>query len=147
MGNDIEEAAVMNFWQRMKDSLTRWMYGRYGADQLSRVILYASLFLLFISFFTGLLLPFYLSIAGYGWMIFRMFSRNIQPRYAENQKFIQKWGPVSRRLHNAVLRFQDRKTHRYFKCPNCHKRLRVPKGCGKITITCPHCRTQFVRKS
>ena len=44
MGNDIEEAAVMNFWQRMKDSLTRWMYGRYGADQLSRVILYASLF-------------------------------------------------------------------------------------------------------
>lgn len=42
----------MNFWQRMKDSLTRWMYGRYGADQLSRVILYASLFLLFVSFFT-----------------------------------------------------------------------------------------------
>ena len=70
----------MNFWQRMKDSLTRWMYGRYGADQLSRVILYASLFLLFVSFFTGLLLPFYLSIAGYGWMIFRMFSRNLQKR-------------------------------------------------------------------
>ena len=45
-----------------------------------------------------------------------------------NQKFLQKWGPVSRRLHNAVLRFQDRKTHRYFKCPNCHKRLRVPKA-------------------
>ena len=64
----------MNFWQRMKDSLTRWMYGRYGADQLSRVILYASLFLLFVSFFTGLLLPFYLSIAGYGWMIFQQDS-------------------------------------------------------------------------
>ena len=78
---------------------------------------------------------------------FRMFSRNIQARYAENQKFLRWCGPVSNRLRNARMRFADRKTHRYFKCPQCKQRLRVPRGRGKINITCPHCHTQFVRKS
>ena len=129
------------------DFFRRFMAGRYGSDPLNNALLILGIALIIVA-----------RILGWAWMnvfilallclcYFRMFSRNIQARYAENQKFLQKWGPVSRRLHNAVLRFQDRKTHRYFKCPNCHKRLRVPKGRGKITITCPHCRTQFVRKS
>ena len=120
--------------------LRRFMAGRYGSDQLNNALLLLAIVLMVIEW-----------VMKWNWMsmfilalfilcYFRMFSRNIQARYAENQKFLQKWGPVSRRLHNAVLRFQDRKTHRYFKCPNCHKRLRVPKGRGKITITCPHCR-------
>ena len=123
------------------------MYGRYGTDELNLVLMILGIIVMFLSrifWFWPLAI---ISYALYIYALFRMFSRNIQARYAENQKFLQKWGPVSRRLHNAVLRFQDRKTHRYFKCPNCHKRLRVPKGRGKITITCPHCRTQFVRKS
>ena len=78
---------------------------------------------------------------------FRMFSRNIQARYAENQKFLRWWGPVANRLRGARMRFADRKIHRYFKCPQCGQRLRVPRGRGKINITCPHCHTQFVRKS
>ena len=129
------------------DFFRRFMAGRYGSDQLNNALLILGIALIIVA-----------RILGWAWMnvfilallclcYFRMFSRNIQARYAENQKSLQKWGPVSRCLHNAVLRFQDRKTHRYFKCPNCHKRLRVPKGRGKITITCPHCRTQFVRKS
>ena len=135
-----ERKSNMNF-------LRRFMAGRYGSDQLNNALLLLAIVLMVIEW-----------VMKWNWMsmfilalfilcYFRMFSRNIQARYAENQKFLQKWEPVSRRLHNAVLRFQDRKTHRYFKCPNCHKRLRVPKGRGKITITCPHCRTQFVRKS
>ena len=123
------------------------MAGRYGSDPLNNALLILGIALIIVA-----------RILGWAWMnvfilallclcYFRMFSRNIQARYAENQKFLQKWGPVSRRLHNAVLRFQDRKMHRYFKCPNCHKRLRVPKGRGKITITCPHCRTKFDRKT
>ena len=112
--------------------LRRFMAGRYGSDQLNNALLLLAIVLMVIEW-----------VMKWNWMsmfilalfilcYFRMFSRNIQARYAENQKFLQKWGPVSRR---------------HFKCPNCHKRLRVPKGRGKITITCPHCRTQFVRKS
>ena len=133
----------MNFWQRMKDSLTRWMYGRYGADQLSRVILYASLFLLFVSFFTGLLLPFYLSIAGYGWMIFRMFSRNLQKRAHENEIYLQKTNKWRTSLHQARVRFNNRKQYKYFKCPQCGVRLRLTRGCGEKNIVCSQCKHTF----
>ena len=127
--------------------LRRFMAGRYGSDQLNNALLLLAIVLMVIEWVMKWNWMSMFSLALFILCYFRMFSRNIQARYAENQKFLQKWGPVSRRLHNAVLRFQDRKMHRYFKCPNCHKRLRVPKGRGKITITCPHCRTQFVRKS
>ena len=137
----------MNFWQRMKDSLTRWMYGRYGADQLSRVILYASLFLLFVSFFTGLLLPFYLSIAGYGWMIFRMFSRNLQQRAHENEIYLQKTNKWRTSLHQARVRFKNRKQYKYFRCPSCKAWLRLPRGKGVVTVTCSRCHTSFTQKS
>mgnify|MGYP006892998871 CR=1 FL=1 len=111
--------------------LRRFMAGRYGSDQLNNALLLLAIVLMVIEW-----------VMKWNWMsmfilalfilcYFRMFSRNIQARYAENQKFLQKWEPVSRRLHNAVLRFQDRKTHRYFKCPNCHKRLRVRRAAAR----------------
>ena len=129
------------------DFLRRFMAGRYGNDQLNAALLILGLVLIVIEMLTG-----------WGWMgmfilallilcYFRMFSRNIQARYAENQKFLRWWGPVQNRLRNARMRFADRKTHRYFKCPQCRQRLRVPRGRGKINITCPHCHTQVVRKS
>ena len=107
----------------MMDFLRRFMAGRYGSDQLNNAFLLLACVLMVIEW-----------VLGWRWMsvfilallllcYFRMFSHNIQARYSENQKFLRYWGPLSRRLHNAVLRFRDRKTHRYFKCPNCHKRL------------------------
>ena len=89
--------------------LRRFMAGRYGSDQLNNALLLLAIVLMVIEW-----------VMKWNWMsmfilalfilcYFRMFSRNIQARYAENQKFLQKWGPVSRRLHNAVLRFQERK--------------------------------------
>nr|WP_297175455.1 hypothetical protein [uncultured Agathobaculum sp.] len=129
------------------DFLRRLMAGRYGSDQLNTALLVLGLVLIALQMVTG-----------WRWMgiailillllcYFRMFSRNIRARYAENQVFLRWWGPVLARLRGARLRFADRKTHRYFKCPQCKQRLRVPRGRGKINITCPHCRTQFVRKS
>ena len=44
-------------------------------------------------------------------------------------------------------RFALRKTYRYFSCPHCRQQVRVPKGRGKISITCPKCGTQFIKKS
>ena len=129
------------------DFLRRLMAGRYGSDQLNTALLVLGLVLIALQMVTG-----------WRWMgiailillllcYFRMFSRNIRARYAENQVFLRWWGPVLARLRGARLRFADRKTHRYFKCPQCKQRLRVPRGRGKINITCPHCRTQFGRKS
>ncbi len=121
--------------------------GRYGNDALNMALVTFGVLLLFVEWITrwrwlGL---FILLILGVSY--FRMFSRNIPARYAENQKFMQWFGPMLQKLRNTMARFADRKLHKYYKCPNCHQRLRVPKGRGKINITCPHCHTQFVKKT
>lgn len=129
------------------DFLRRFMAGRYGSDQLNNALLLLGLVLIVVEWISrwrwvGIFVLALLILCN-----FRMFSRNIQARYAENQWFLRRWGPVSNRLRNMLARFRDRKTHRYFKCPQCKQRLRVPRGRGKINITCPHCHHQFIRKS
>ena len=129
------------------DFLRRLMAGRYGSDQLNNALLLLSLLLMVIEWITRWRWMGFFVLALLILCYFRMFSRNIQARYAENQWFLRKWWSISNRLKNAGLRFRDRKTHRYFKCPQCKQRLRVPRGRGKINITCPHCHHQFIRKS
>lgn len=129
------------------DFLRRFMAGRYGSDQLNNALLLLGVLLIVVEWITGWN---WLGIFVLALLIlcyFRMFSRNIQARYAENQWFLRRWGPISAHLRNMRMRFQDRKTHRYFKCPQCKQRLRVPRGRGKVNITCPHCHHRFIRKS
>jgi hypothetical protein len=82
------------------------------------------------------------------WLM-RAFSRNFYKRRAENTVFLRIWGrvkPFFGPVKNFFMRLADRK-HRYFKCTVCKARLRVPRGRGKITITCPRCRNRFDKKS
>ncbi|MGO5095550.1 hypothetical protein ACTQ34_06960 [Agathobaculum sp. LCP25S3_E8] len=129
------------------DFLRRFMAGRYGSDQLNNALLLLGLVLIVVEWISRWRWVGIFVLALLILCYFRMFSRNIQARYAENQWFLRRWGPVSNRLRNMLARFRDRKTHRYFKCPQCKQRLRVPRGRGKINITCPHCHHQFIRKS
>jgi hypothetical protein len=69
------------------------------------------------------------------WAIFRTFSRNTYKRYQENRKYLM-----------LVQRLKDRE-HRYFDCPRCHQQVRVPRGKGKIAISCPKCKEKFIRKT
>ena len=69
------------------------------------------------------------------WAIFRTLSRNTYKRYQENRKYLQ-----------IFDRLKDR-DHRYFDCPKCRQMVRVPRGKGKIAITCPRCREKFVKKT
>ena len=39
------------------------------------------------------------------------------------------------------------KEHKYFTCPNCKTVCRVPRGKGKIVITCPKCGGEIRGKS
>ncbi|HAB60780.1 MAG TPA: hypothetical protein DCE48_08770, partial [Lachnospiraceae bacterium] len=71
---------------------------------------------------------------------------NTRKRYEENQKFLSFWNPIRNTFTKKVERSKD-KTHRFFKCPKCSKTVRVPKGKGKICITCPICKEEFIRKS
>ena len=127
------------FLYNLSAQVRRFMAGRYGTDKLSMTMLVVSLVLSIIGSFIKLpVLNLVLTAVSYVlmfWAIFRSFSRNTYKRYQENRKFMQFFD-----------RLKDRE-HRYFDCPNCHQPVRVPRGKGKIAITCPRCRERFVRRT
>ncbi len=125
---------------KIKYALYRFMYGRNGYDDLSRAILSWSLVLCFISlFFRNQIFIFLISILLI-YNMYRVFSKNIAARRRENEKFIYLIKPYA-------LQWQSRKTHVIFRCKNCGQIIRVPKGKGKIDITCPKCRVIITKRT
>ena len=127
------------FSAKLSMGLRNFMAGRYGTDRLNMAILGAGLVASLLSMFVRVApLNLILWAASYGLMIlaiFRSLSRNTYKRYQENRKFLQ-----------IFDRMKDR-DHRYFDCPKCRQMVRVPRGKGKIAITCPRCREKFVKKT
>lgn len=126
--------------------LQRMMAGRYGGDPLGRFLCVASL----VCMVLGLLwwdLLYYAGFVLLGYSYFRMLSRNIPKRYAENQWYMAKSAAARQRLAQLRQRFALRRQYRYFRCPHCAQQLRVPRGHGRISINCPKCGTQFIKKS
>ncbi len=130
-----------------KERIARFMYGRYGADQLSKVLTYATMIFLLISIFRPKSIFFIIALVMLIYNYFRMFSKNISKRHSENEAYLRFKYKVIGRFNNFKLRLRDKKTHRIFKCPGCSQKIRVPKGKGKILIKCPKCRIEFTRKS
>lgn len=131
----------------MREKLQRFMTGRYGGDQLGKALTVVSLILLLVSlFFKGGIL-YLLGIALMIYTYYRMLSRNISKRYEENQKFVTMRYRAVVKWDKKKKQWAQRKTHRFFKCPQCKQKVRVPKGRGKICITCPKCRNEFTKRS
>ena len=130
----------------MMDRLRKFFYGRHGMDQLGIALFIAYMALAVLSSILGSLLIYILSFVLFGYFIFRAFSRNNVRRTAENTKFLYGWYNLKNKWRLALQRMRDMKTYRYFVCPNCRQKVRVPRGKGKISITCPKCKTKFVRK-
>lgn len=132
-------SGLRNFFAQIGMSFRRFMVGRYGTDRLNMVILCAGLFAsLLSSFLGGSIAGILFWLASYGlmgWAIFRSLSRNINGRYQENRRF-----------KLMLDRVKDR-NNRYFICPRCRQTVRVPRGKGKIAITCPRCRERFERRT
>ena len=135
-------------FQRIGNAIKRFMYGRYGSDQLNMALLggavvlslvnsVLSLFLYESSVFTAIVSPilYVLMLGLLGLNLFRCFSRNIYKRRQENRRFL-----------NFFTRLKDRQ-HRYFRCPGCKQRVRVPRGKGKLSIRCPKCGNKFIKKT
>lgn len=139
------------FWDKMKYGLARFMSGRNGMDDLARaewvvvwILLLLSLFirvpivqLILIALFWGTTIHLY----------FRVFSKNIAKRRAENQVFANARYRLVVYFNKQKKIRQEKKVYRFFKCPDCRQKVRVPKGHGKIIITCPKCRAEFAKKS
>ena len=130
---------LRQFTAKLSAGLRNFMMGRYGTDRLNMTILMLGLGCSILSMFfripTVNLVLTMLSYALMFWAIARSLSRNTYKRYQENRKYLQ-----------IFDRLKDRE-HRYFDCPKCRQMVRVPRGKGKIAITCPKCREKFVRKT
>lgn len=132
---------------RMKEKLQRFMTGRYGVDQLSKIYLGITMVLLVVSMFSRLTILYLVAIVLLVYTYYRMFSKNISKMYAQNQKYLNfRYRAVAKRAAKKK-EFEQRKIYHYYKCPGCKQKVRVPKGKGKICITCPKCKMEFVRKS
>lgn len=140
----------MRQWMEgMRWRMQTWMQGRYGQDALSRSGSYAALILIIVSFFLrgqASRIVVIVAFAVWAWSLFRMFSKNGEKRYRELQTYEKLIAKPRGFFQFQRRRFQDRKTHCYFKCP-CGQTLRVPKGRGKLEITCPKCKTSMIRRT
>ena len=141
----------------MKERLRRFMEGRYGADALNRFLTICGWVLLLSGFVLSAIDTRVTLIVGsvlvtLSWAflvlsILRTLSKKTSQRAAENYKYFVYKNKVLGWFRRLKSRWQDRKTHRYFRCPQCKATVRVPRGKGKIRITCPKCKHQFVKKS
>ena len=137
----------------MRDKFNKFMQGRYGVDELSRFTMGVALALIILTMFVnivnrsvGSVLDF-LGIAAIVYAYFRIFSRNIQQSYAENQKYLQMTSKLRLRFNKEKNLMKQRKTHHIYACPGCGQKIRIPRGKGKIEIECPKCHTKFVKRS
>ena len=131
----------------MKQKFQNFMSGRYGVDDFSKALLYATLALCLVSLFTRNRMLNLLLTAGLVFIYYRMFSKNYSRRYQENLWYLRQKDKVMHFFRRQNSLAQQRKTHRIYTCPQCRQKIRIPNGHGKVQITCPQCKTAFIKRS
>ena len=134
---------------KFRNALSRFMYGRNGVDALSWALVVLEVVLSLLSSFIHVRgvsqALYFVSTALMFVVLLRIFSRNLARRQAENAKFLTWWTPKSNAIRGAQARRAD-KAHKYVRC-SCGAYCRVPRGVGKIELTCPKCGRKKVVKT
>lgn len=136
----------------MLNKFRQWMSGRYGTDQLNLFLLGVYLFLWLISmpFRRIIWISTILTLFSYVVVIllfYRMLSKDRAKRYRENERFLRICGRVRGKWNVKSRHLKERKAYHFYTCSQCGQKIRIPRGKGKICITCPKCRHEFVKKS
>ena len=136
---------------KFREKLNQFMMGRYGQDELSRFSLIVFVVLALIGFLVrdgaGRSVLNFLMLAVLVLWYLRVFSRNFEKRRRENAVYLKYRNAVVRWFKSLKDRWTQRKDYRFFRCPSCHTLLRVPKGKGRVRLTCRKCQTSFERKT
>lgn len=123
----------------MREKFARFMYGRYGVDELSRFLLIAVLVVVIVNLFFPSSLWTVLMVAGIVFIYYRMFSKNHARCYAQNQWYLSKVRKLSC--------YKDLRTHHIYTCKSCRQKIRIPRGKGRIMVRCPRCGYEFIKRS
>ena len=138
---------IKNWVRSLGSKMQSFMYGRYGYDELSQFLSKTALLCVIVGlfaypgFFCGLAMALYLVT------MFRMYSKNIMKRQQERDVYLRRTQPLRDWQALQKRKFNDRKTHKFYRCSQCKTSLRVPKGKGKIKIHCPKCGAEIVKKT
>ena len=114
-------------------------------DQLGQFLNGVSILFLILSLFPKLNLFYLPGLILLVYSYFRIFSRNFGARSLENQRFLQVTGRI--RSFFWSLKQDKNSPYRIYPCPGCGQKIRVPKGKGKIEITCPKCQRKFRKRT
>ena len=131
----------------MRERFRRFMAGRYGTDALNQFLSIVSIVLLLVALLTRVNMFTWVGMGVLIWCSYRTFSRNIPKRTEENYKFYTLKQQLEGKVRSLKEQWANRKLYHYYRCPQCRQKLRVPRGRGRIQISCPRCGTQFIKKS
>lgn len=131
----------------MKEKLINFMRGRYGYDELSKALLIVSILFTLLSGVRGLGILRILGTATLIVVMARVFSKDFRKNSLLNQKYLMSKNKLVKKYQGIIQRFSQRKEFRFYSCPACSQKIRVPRGKGKITITCPKCDHKFSKVS
>ena len=138
---------MRNWLTKLAQKINQFMYGRYGTDKLNIFLLTLSIILVFLSYFPKMGICSLIAYIFVIWALFRSLSKNLHKRRLELYKYEEIKRDFKGRTSLVKQIWQNRKTHKYFRCKNCGNIFRVPKGKGKIEVTCPKCKEKSIRKS
>lgn len=131
----------------LKDRLADWLQGRNGSDELGTASLVVSLIFLLVNGLTHQRWLSAVSLAFAAYACWRVLSRQVAQRRAENQAFLQRTAPIVSWVKNPAAAVAEARAYKHLSCPSCHQRVRVPRGKGRLRVTCPSCRTKFETRS
>ncbi len=138
---------VQEVLQRFAVKMQQFMVGRYGNDRFTLFLLIFSMIFTFLGNFKPIRFLYFIGLAIIVYALFRTMSKNYEARRKELDWYLA-WSQKPRaELKLLGNKLRDNKTHKYFKCKGCRTVLRVPKGRGKIEVTCPKCRAKAIKKT
>ncbi|MBR2682371.1 MAG: hypothetical protein IKE22_03790 [Atopobiaceae bacterium] len=126
------------FIDKVRNGVRNFMNGRYGSDQLGTTLVIVALVLTILSNWLGR----WLSIVALVLLVIvfaRMFSKNIEARKKENDTFISFLPGANTWIRRQRIKWANRKTKAYVRCPHCNAEFALPKGKGRLRATCPKC--------
>ena len=133
--------------KQLKEKFQRFMAGRYGNDKLNQFLLVLVLALILVNVFVQSRALYWLELIGLVFCYFRMLSKNFKAREEENQMYMRLYLKAQDTVMKWKFRMEQAKEYHIYKCPNCGQKIRIPRGKGKISIHCPKCNTDFIKKS
>lgn len=138
---------MQGFWWKVKAAISRFMIGRHGVDQLTLALLYVGIALNLLAMIPYMGILTLISMAMMIFAIYRVYSKNNAKRYRENAWFLKTFGGLPAKVRQGWSRLKNRRKYLYFDCPQCHAKLRLPRGAGDVTVTCGQCGHRINKKA